>query len=156
MARGIILDPEKLSKSDRARLKKHRACLAEVASEEKGSRSLTIHLKVGRKEEDLTLPPKLARALAAALTEVVDGHAVHVARVDEEITTSEAAELLNVSRPFLVRLLDEGVIPHRKIGTHRRVRRADVLAYREQSYREAEYALQKLADQAQNLGLGYK
>lgn len=127
-----------------------------MASAAKVSPGLTVRLSVGGEEEDVPLPPTLAKAVAAALTEVADGHAVHLSRADEEVTTSEAAELLNVSRPYLVRLLDEGAIPHRKVGTHRRVRRADVLTYRARQYREAEEALQELADQAQALGIGYE
>ncbi len=69
---------------------------------------------------------------------------------------SEAADLLNVSRPFLVKALDQGAMPHRKVGTHRRVRRADVLAYKAKMYQQAEAVLQDLADQAQEFGLGYE
>lgn len=155
MSHDIVLDPDALSSRDRAQLEKHRAHLADVALAGNGPRGLTIRLSVGGEHAEMTLPPKLAKVVAAALVDVADGHAVHISRVDEEVTTSEAAELLNVSRPYLVRLLDEGTIPHRKVGTHRRVRRADVLAYREQAYQEAEEALQGLADQAQELGLGY-
>lgn len=156
MPRDIVLDPRSFSKRDRARLEEHRAQLADVASAEKGARGLSVRIRVGDEEEDVPLPPALAKAVAAALADVADGHAVQVSRVDEEVTTSEAAELLNVSRPYLVRLLEEGAIPHRRVGTHRRVRRADVLAYRARQYQEAEEALQALADQAQALGLGYE
>ena len=77
-------------------------------------------------------------------------------RVAEELTTQEAADLLNVSRPFFVKLLEQGAISYRKVGAHRRVRRADVLAYKTTMYHEAEAALQELTDQAQDLGLGYE
>lgn len=152
----IVLDPSTLSERDRTRLEKHRAQLAEVASVPKAARDFSVRIRIGGEEEDVPLPPALARAVAAALAEVAGGHAVHVSRADEEVTTGVAARLLNVSRPYLVRLLEEGTIPHRRVGTHRRVRRADVLAYRARQYREAEEALQELTDQAQEIGLGYE
>ena len=102
------------------------------------------------------MPGPVAKALSSVLLALADGQAVYVTRVDEEVTTSEAAELLNVSRPYIVRLLDEGVIPHRKVGTHRRVRRADVVAYREGQYREVESSLQARAGQAQKHVRRYK
>ena len=159
MDREVVLDPNALSPSDLAALKKHRARLAALAESERvdpSNENATVHLSLGDEEEDVALPPALARAVAAALTEVADGHAVHVASVAEELTTQEAADLLNVSRPFFVKLLEEGTLSYRKVGAHRRVRRSDVLAYRAKMYREAEEALQELADQGQELGLGYE
>lgn len=66
-----------------------------------------------------------------------------------ELTIGEAAELLNVSRPHLVTLLEEGEIPVHKVGTHRRVYRKDVLEYKARQREEAEEAMQNLTDQAQ-------
>ena len=74
---------------------------------------------------------------------------------EDELTTHEAAKLLNVSRPHLVKLLEEGKIPFHKVGTHRRVYREDVLEYKDHRREEAEEAMQNLTDQAQELGLGY-
>ena len=73
----------------------------------------------------------------------------------EELTTTEAAELLNVSRPHLVKLLKQGDIPHHKVGSHHRVYRKDVLSYKIKQRERAEDALQALTDQAQELGMGY-
>lgn len=161
MAHDIILDPDALSERDRTALKKHRAHLTEAAgaaarSRDEATPHMTVRVRVGDAEEEVALPPSLAGGIAAALAEVAGGRAVHVAPVTDELTTQEAADLLNVSRPFLVKLLDEGAMPHRKVGTHRRVRRGDVLAYKAQMYQQAEAALQELADQAQELGLGYE
>ena len=72
-----------------------------------------------------------------------------------ELTLREAAELLNVSRPHLVKLLEEGEIPFRNVGTHRRLYRDDVLDYKAHRRKESEEAMQNLTDQAQELDLGY-
>ena len=85
---------------------------------------MTVRLQDGDEQEDVALPPTLAQAVAAALTEVADGHAMHAAPVAEELTTQQAADLLNVSRPFVVKLLEQGTISYRKAGAHRRVQRA--------------------------------
>jgi len=155
MCRDVVFDPDALSPHDLAALKKHRARLAAMAQPGRSDR-MTVRLQDGDKEQEVVLPPALAQAIAAALTEVADGHAVHMNPVADELTTQEAADLLNVSRPFFVKLLEQGAVSYRKVGAHRRVRRADVLAYKTQMYHEAEAALQELADQAQDLGLGYE
>ena len=122
--------------------------------EEEGPAS-RLNVRVGKEEIGLPLPRSLAVAFFEVLTEVAQGHSVSVGVGEEELTTSEAAELLGVSRPHLVKLLEEGEIPFRKVGTHRRVRREDVLEYKQRQRKEAEEAMQNLADQAQELGLGY-
>jgi excisionase family DNA binding protein len=104
-------------------------------------------------------PVPLSGTAVEALTDVLDhlarGKAVAVVPVESEITTQQAAELLNVSRPYLVELLERGAIPFRKVGSRRRIRLADVLAYREIDDTKRRSAMDELTAEAQRLGLGY-
>jgi len=84
-----------------------------------------------------------------------NNRAVSLIPYDHELTTHQAARFLNVSRPFLVKLLDEGQISHRKVGTHRRVRLEDLLSYRERTAASAEKAKEELAKISQELDMGY-
>lgn len=81
---------------------------------------------------EVVLPAEALQLLLRVLTHMANGSAVTVLPVEAEPTTQQAADLLCISWPYLVRLLDEGAIPFHEVGTHRRVRAADVIAYREQ------------------------
>src|SRR5213082_3039791 len=82
-------------------------------------------------EEPVVLPAAAVRLLGALLTELAKGNAVTLMPHHAELTTQEAADLLNVSRPFLVNLLEKGDIPYRKVGTRRKVMANDLLHYKE-------------------------
>ena len=105
--------------------------------------------------QTVRLPLMAVKLLQRILSEMADGNAVTVTPIQPEISTQEAADLLNVSRPYLVGLLENNTIPHRKVGTHRRVPLKALLEYKAASRAKAEKALQELADLSQELGLGY-
>lgn len=109
----------------------------------------------GAKGETLVLPASSLKLLADILQQMAQGHGVAVLPIDAELSTQQAAEVLHVSRPFLVKLLDERKLPHRKVGAHRRVLLRDVLDYKQKVDSERLKVLQELADQAQELGMGY-
>lgn len=102
------------------------------------------------------LPTSALRLLVDILSELADGNAVKVVPVHAELTTQEAADLLNVSRPHLVKLLEEGVLPFHKTGKHRRIRFADLMEFKAKRDQSSEQAMEQLAAQAQELGMGYE
>ena len=99
------------------------------------------------------VPVRLAEVLDHLLQDLAAGRAVQVITLEEEISTQQAAELLNVSRPYLVKLVESGALPHRKVGPRRRLHLEDVLTYRARLDMQRQAALQALADDLQELGL---
>jgi len=104
-------------------------------------------------DEPLVLPAAAVRLLGALLTELAKGNAVTLMPHHAELTSQEAADLLNVSRPFLVSLLESGQLPFHKVGTHRRVRFSDLMTYKRRRDAESEEALRELAAISQELKL---
>lgn len=102
------------------------------------------------------LPTSALRLLVDILAELAEGNAVKVVPVHAELTTQEAADMLNVSRPHLVKLLEEGALPFHRAGKHRRVRFADLMQFKAQRDQASEDAMAALAKQAQELGMGYE
>lgn len=103
----------------------------------------------------LRLPPKVLRMFADMLGAMAQGQPVTILPRSTELTTQEAAMILNVSRPYLIKLLTEGKIPFHKLGKHRRICQEDVLKYKAERQKLSLDALQALADQAQELDMGY-
>jgi excisionase family DNA binding protein len=118
-------------------------------------RPLTLELREAGREETIELPAGAVKLLAEILEEMAAGRAVAVAPRQAELTTQQAADFLNVSRPSLIRLLEEKKIPFRKVGTHRRIRFEDVARYKETIDAERRKVLDALAAEAQELGLSY-
>ncbi|AOE81121.1 DNA-binding protein [Pseudomonas lurida] len=107
------------------------------------------------KPHTLVLPTSALRLLVDILGELAMGNAVKVVPVHAELTSQEAADLLNVSRPHLVKMLEEGAIPFTKTGRHRRIRFSDLMAFKQRRDEESQEAMEALANQAQELGMGY-
>jgi excisionase family DNA binding protein len=104
---------------------------------------------------DLVLPRHAIELLQNILTEMAQGNAVTIMPVHAELSTQEAANMLNVSRPHLVKLLEQGELPYSRVGTHRRIKFQNLIAYKRKQDEESEEAVQALADQAQESDMGY-
>ena len=102
---------------------------------------------------EIRLPYSILKVLMEVVHEMARGNAVIVMPIHAELTTQQAAELLNVSRPFLVSLLEQGEIKYRKVGTHRRILLEDLIVYKDRRDRERLSALDELAKEDQRLGL---
>ena len=124
-----------------------------------GARKKNVRFRIqpdDEPEETIAIPLPAFRLLAEILAEMAKGNAVTLIPIHAELTTQQAADLLNVSRPYLIDLLEKGQIPHRKVGTHRRVLFQDVLAYKQRTEAARLKALEALSalDQERG-GLGY-
>lgn len=115
----------------------------------------TARLRVFDDDGEIEVPVGALRMLVDILANMAAGNAMSLVPIHAELTTQQAADFLNVSRPHLVGLLDRGALPHHKVGTHRRVTFRDLMAFREQSLAGSRTALDVLAAQAQELGLDY-
>jgi excisionase family DNA binding protein len=146
-----LLGPVRPSEDDVRVARSGRTKLQQAGS----NAAVTLTLHEGKERTDIDVPEIVMRMLQAIMDEVAEGHAVALAPVDRQITTQKAADLLNVSRPHLVKLLEGGKIPFQKVGSHRRVRLADVLEYRARMEADAEKAYAELVAQGQALGMGY-
>lgn len=112
-------------------------------------------IQKGKTPERLLLPPSAVQLLFTIFDEMSAGNAVTLLPVHAELTTQEAADVLNVSRPFLVNLLDEQKIPYRKVGTHRGILFADLMRYKHQIDGDRRATLDQLTHDAQALKMGY-
>ena len=105
--------------------------------------------------QNVEVPESAFRLFLEILHQMGQGHAVTLVPTHHELTTQEAADLLSVSRPYFVKLLETDVIPHHRVGNRRRVKFEHLMGYLERVKGESHEALEQLAAQAQELGMGY-
>lgn len=117
--------------------------------------SAVVQVRADGEQATITMPPAVLNSLMEMLSQLASGNAVTIVPVHAELTTQQAADILNVSRPHLVSLLEEGKIPYKRVGSHRRIRFEDLMAYRRTDEEKRRTVLDELASEAQRLGLGY-
>jgi len=113
-------------------------------------------LRVIEGNETIDVPVSAMRMLVEILNQMAQGNAVSIVPIHAELTTQQAADFLNVSRPFVVNLIGQGHLSYRKVGTHRRVAFEELLRYRKQNQVERMSALDALTREAQELEMGYQ
>lgn len=119
------------------------------------TRPLSIRVIDAEQEQPLELPAGAVALLMDILEAMAAGRGVSIIPENAELTTVQAAAILNVSRPFFIKLLADGSLPYRKVGKHRRILMEDVMAYKSRIDREREAVLDKLAAEAQETDMGY-
>ena len=107
------------------------------------------------KHPTVELPPSALKLIGQLLGAMSEGRPIVLMPTEQELTTVEAANLLNVSRPFVIKEMDSGRLPHRKVGSHRRIALEDVLAYAQKMRTTQASALDRMAENAHELGLDY-
>ena len=115
----------------------------------------TLRLTTTPQGPPVEVPETAFRMFLEILNQMARGNAVSLVPTHHELTTQQAADLLHVSRPYLVKMLESGAIPYHKVGTRRRLKFQDLMAYMEKVRGESRHALNALAAQAQKLGMGY-
>lgn len=151
----MISDLEKSERSESAQKESEIARQANLAFARHLNPDAHLLLRIGggSGEETLLLPYAAAIYLLEILKHMSKGLEVVVTPLKPELTTRQAAEILNVSRPHLIKLLDAGEIPCRWVGRHRRILRDDVMAYSEKLDRQRDAFLDRLVAESQELGL---
>ncbi|NJL25333.1 MAG: helix-turn-helix domain-containing protein [Calothrix sp. SM1_5_4] len=122
-------------------------------------KSGTVKVRVGNdgpSVKEVLIPLSALKMLVHLLGEMARGNSVTLTPLHAELTTQEAADILNVSRPFLIKLLDEKKIPYRKVGRHRRVYARDIFAFKSKQDLERAEAIDTIVSEAQRLNLGYE
>lgn len=108
---------------------------------------------IGPGNEQMILPDSLYSILVQAARQLSEGNGIAIMPVMQELTTQQAADLINVSRPFVVNLIDSGQIPCHMVGTHRRIYLRDLLDYKRRRDASTRRAIERLGDSAEELGI---
>ncbi len=144
--------------------KSHDINLAEIASNQMssflahdGKKDIQFSLRRSNGKEviEFLLTPTIVELIFKAIVHIAKGDAVTIVPFHAELTTQEAANFLNISRPYLIQLLEKNLIPYRRVGRHRRILFEDILRYKEKSKGKSRKAREELTKEAQDLDLGY-
>src|SRR6266568_156826 len=129
--------------------------LAPLLRKRKGTPQHVTVVAKGDHDTRVTVPRAAFELFVRVLGEMANGNAVSIVAVHAELTTQQAADLLHVSRPFMAKLLEDGKIPCRMVGTRRRVRFEDLVRYKQKGEADRQKVYDDLAAEAQRLGLEY-
>lgn len=133
-----------------------RAAIRLLAQHAREDRPLTLGVRNALPDTSIELPSGAVAPLLDMLETLAGGRGIAIVPEDAELSTMDAADVLRVSRPFLIKLLDNGEIPYRKVGKHRRIRVDDLLDYKARDDRKRAAVLDELAREAQEQDMGYR
>jgi excisionase family DNA binding protein len=139
-----VLSPEML------RLAKENSEILKQYIKDHGSASLKL---IGAESKEIALPDSILRLVYEAMVSAASGKRLRLVEEDEEVSPEKAAEFLQVSRPYLVRLLDSGEIPFHYVGTHRRITMSDLIEYKRKRKIKSKEALQRMTELSEEMGL---
>jgi excisionase family DNA binding protein len=146
---------EKTTKEEQRVAKRSIMLLRKASTRLSKKRSSIVRIKLQEEAEFLEIPPKALSLLHDIVSLMADGKSITLIPSDSEVSTQEAAELLNVSRPHIVKLLERGEIPYKKVGSHRRILLKDLMRYDDKVKKKRAKQLDFLTKQSQVLDLGY-
>jgi excisionase family DNA binding protein len=146
---------EKTTKEEQRVAKRSIMLLRKASTRLSKKRSSIVRIKLQEEAEYLEIPPKALSLLHDIVSLMADGKSITLIPSDSEVSTQEAAELLNVSRPHIVKLLERGEIPYKKVGSHRRILLKDLMRYDDKVKKKRAKQLDFLTKQSQVLDLGY-
>jgi excisionase family DNA binding protein len=147
---------QKITKSDQKVALLSVKILADSEDQATKNKDEVINFRIQGSEEVVTIPLKALHLLNSIISNMAQGKSIALMPTDAEVSTQQAAEILNVSRPHVIKLLEKGEIPHKKVGSHRRILLQDILKYESNFKSERRKKLDYLAKEAQQLNLGYE
>ena len=147
---------QKTTKSDQKIALSSAKILADSEGRAAKNKDEAVKLRIQGSDEIVAIPLKALKLLNSIISNMAQGKSIALMPTDAEITTQQAAEILNVSRPHVIKLLEKGEIPYRKVGSHRRILLQDILEYESKFRSDRRKKLDHLAKEAQKLNLGYE
>lgn len=147
---------QKTSRTDRRMASQSLLQLKEFTDKLPTNSDAGISIKVQDTGDIINIPRKALSLLINILSKMSQGKSISVLSSDSELSTQQAADILNVSRPHIIKLLENNTIPYRKVGSHRRVLLRDLVEYEQRLRLTREEQLSHLSEQAQDLHLGYE
>ena len=147
------VSPAPLTPQDQEMVRVAQRCIM-AALDHSRAASITLTTDTGE-HPTVAVPPAALRLIGQLFGAMSEGRPVVLMPMEQELTTVEAANFLNVSRPFVIKEMEAGRVPYRKVGTHRRIAFDDLLAYAQKMRAQQTAALERMADDARELGLDY-
>lgn len=150
---GRVIPPT-MSEEEREMARIAQRCIMEALDHSRAA-AIVLMTDEGEAPHQIQLPPAALKFIGHVLGLMSKGEVITLMPEKQEFTTVEAAHFLNVSRPFVIKEIEAGRLPHRMVGTHRRIALTDLVAYAQKMGKSQADALDRLADNARELGLDY-